>query len=77
MAAAALDLGIFSDQLAAAGVMARRLSLRVQTEAACALAVSRNAVIGDEFRCRHCHVQKLNVGLVLYKVRIRGPVAAI
>jgi hypothetical protein len=41
------------------------------------LAVSRNAVIGDEFRCRHCHVQKLNVGLVLYKVRIRGPVAAI
>ena len=46
--ASAFDLGIFGDQLAAADMRANSLTLRVEAQAAGALAVGRNPVVGDE-----------------------------
>lgn len=64
--ASALDLGELGHELAAVHLAGNGLALRVQTEAARALAVGGNAVIGNETGQGSGHVQILNVGFDLY-----------
>src|ERR1035441_1803677 len=62
----ALDLGKLGHELAAVHLTRHGLPLRVQPEAARALAVGRNPVIGDDIGHDFPFVQSLNVGLDLY-----------
>ena len=64
--ASALDLGEFGGQLTAVDLAGDSLALRVEAEAASALAVGGDAVVGDETGQGSGHVQILNVGLDLY-----------
>ena len=66
MPTSALDLGELGYELAAVDLAGDGLTLRVKAEATRALAVSGDAVVGDEGGQGSGHVQILNAGLDLY-----------
>ena len=68
--ASALDLGELGHELAAVHLAGNSLPLRVQPQPTCALAIGRNAVMGDEVGQRRASEQILNVGLDLYMAAI-------
>ena len=70
----ALDLGELSHELAAVDLAGDGLTLRVKAEAARALAIRGNAVIGDKTGRRSGHVQILNGGLDLYMTKTRASI---